>query len=105
MILINFDDMNKRNISIGAGIFIVLIIILAMPAVYDTDDTYAKIANQYGDDFAQRGASEVCENDTNGLGVKAVSFGVVATACHDEWFVLFNTVPIHTMDAGDSSDR
>ncbi len=96
--------MNKKTISIGVGTFIA-IIILATPAVYDTDETYVKIANQYGDAFTQRGASEVCENDPNGLGINAVSFGVVVIACHDEWFVLFNTFPIHIMDAGDSSGR
>lgn len=97
--------MNKRNIFIGIIILVVLTIVLAIPTLYDTDDTYAKIANQYGDDFARRGTAEACENDTDGLGVRAVPFGVIATACHDEWFVLFNTFPIHTMDAGDSSDR
>jgi len=91
--------MNKRNILIVVGVFAVLII-FSIPNIYDTDDTYEKIADQYGDGFAQYETSEVCENDADGLGVKAVPFGVIAIACHDEWFVLFNIFPIHTMDAG-----
>jgi len=92
--------MNKRSVLVGAGILVALCIIFAVPAFYDTDNTYARVAAQYGDNFAQRGLSEVCENDVDGLGVKAVPFGVIATACHDEWFVLFNIFPFHTMDAG-----
>lgn len=97
--------MNKRIIFVIAGILVALVIVSAIPAIYDTDDTEAAVASQYGEGIAQRGASEVCENDVDGLGVKAVPFGVIATACHDEWFVLFNIFPFHTMDAGDSSDR
>ncbi len=82
--------MNTKKISIIGGIFILAIIILAIPAIYDTDNTYAKISNTYGNDFAQQGASEVCENNVDGVAVKAVPFGVIATTCHDEWFVLFN---------------
>lgn len=98
--------MSKRKVFIAAGIFILAVLIFAIPDFYDTDDTYAKVANQYGDSFTQRGASEICENETDSsLGLRAVPFGVIATACHDEWFVLLNIFPIHTMDAGDSSGR
>ncbi len=97
-----FCNMQYTKSGIGLAILLVAIVILAVPAIYDTDDTYAIITNRYGDIFS---AQTPCTNDANGLGVNAVPFGVIATACHDQWFVLLNMIPIHTMDAGDSSGQ
>jgi hypothetical protein len=88
--------MKTKSVLIGIGAVIVgLLIVRAALPWYDTDDTLDPVMAKY--QFANDNSGDaVCENDTDGAGVKAVPFGAVAETCNAEFFVLFNLFPFQT---------
>jgi hypothetical protein len=92
-------DLNfmRRKFFIIIGIILVVLIIRAALPWYDTDHTYQIVANHYGykgtlrPNFYQKIS---CENEVDGVGVKAVPFGVVLESCNSSWFVFLNSFPV-----------
>jgi hypothetical protein len=83
----------KKKLLIGLGILFCLLVIRAALPWYDTDDTLEPVMEKY--DLTKKPFSvEVCENQVDGAGVKAVPFGTMAITCNAEFFVFLNQFPI-----------
>ncbi|KKT70275.1 MAG: hypothetical protein UX09_C0034G0014 [Candidatus Uhrbacteria bacterium GW2011_GWE2_45_35] len=85
--------MKLKYFVIGLCVVFGLLIIRAALPWYDTDDTYQVVVDQHSnEEFLKNDFDNKipCISEVDGVGVKAVPFGVILESCHASWFVFLN---------------